>query len=259
MLHPVPFYTYMIKSIAYTAFWLFFTLTALAAEDSTHVEDRFGAGFSVRYVIHPGASVDQYLLYMPAKFRKRKPDRWPVIFFLHGKGERGYNIDLVRNVGLTQMISKGSDFPFIVIAPQCKPTAKTWEVPSLNALYADVMRRYPIDTTRVYLTGLSMGGYGTWIWASSNPSLFTAIVPICGYGIRRLDPCGMKDLPVWTFHNTDDDTIDVEETRKIVAAIKACGGTKIRYTERSTGGHDAWGRVYYGKEIFSWLLSHQKP
>lgn len=197
---------------------------------------------------------------MPDKYRRWRSQRWPVLFFLHGKGERGDDIDKARITGVPEILgSFNNDFPFILIVPQCKLPAPTWELPSLDSLYAEVLRLYPVDTNRVYLTGLSMGGYGTWNWASANPSRFAAIVPICGYGLSRLNPCGIKNLPIRTFHNTDDQTIRVGETRKIVRAIKACGNTDVFYLETPTGGHDAWTRVYSSKEIFGWMLSKRKP
>jgi len=197
---------------------------------------------------------------MPDKYRRRSTQRWPVLFFLHGKGERGDDLERARIAGVPEILGLyKSDLPFILIVPQCKLTAPTWEIPGLDSLYEDVKRTYPIDTNRIYLTGLSMGGYGTWIWASAHPERFAAIVPIAGYGLSRMNPCGMKELPVQAFHNTDDPTIKVSETRKIVQAIKACGGTQIYYRESPAGGHDAWSRVYSSKDIFSWMLSKRKP
>lgn len=251
----------MIKRITYTlVFWLLSTLTVLANEDSARVEEVSIVGFTVKKLSRPGNSIDKYLVYMPDKYRRWRVQRWPVIFFLHGKGERGNDINKVRSVGITEMLGLSkNDFPFILIVPQCKPNAGQWELPSLDVLYEEVMRTYPVDTKRVYLTGLSMGGYGAWNWASANPERFAAIVPVCGYGLSRLNPCGMKDLPIWTFHNTDDKTVSVRETRRIVQAVKACGNTQIYYTERPTGGHDAWSKVYSSKEVFLWMLSKRKP
>lgn len=252
----------MKRRFSYTMFFLLlFCLPGFAALEDTATWQKVvpHIGYSVRKLPHPGAHIDHYLLYVPGKFRNRPIEKWPVIFFLHGKGERGNNINLVKHVGLTHRLGRERDFPFIVVIPQCKLSTNSWDVESLNVVYKDVIRRLPVDTHRVYLTGLSMGGYGTWLWANANPSLFAAIVPICGYGIRKLLPCNFRNLPVWTFHNTDDPTIGVEETRKIVRAIKACGSKLINYTERPTGGHDAWGEVYDGQAIFDWLLSKRRP
>ncbi|MRG48088.1 phospholipase [Chitinophaga sp. SYP-B3965] len=234
----------MIRKIFLTIVLCFFVVLTVGADDDTE-----------KTIAHPGASIKKYLVYMPDKYRRRSTKRWPVLFFLHGKGERGDDLSKARIAGVPEIL--GHDLPFILIVPQCKLSAPTWEVASLDSLYEDVKRSYPIDTNRVYLTGLSMGGYGTWIWASAHPERFAAIVPIAGYGLSRLNPCGMKALPIRTFHNTDDPTIQVSETRKIVQAVKACGNTQIYYTETPTGGHDSWTRAYKDPALFTWL-SKQK-
>lgn len=211
---------------------------------------------SERTISRPGASIKKYLVYLPDKYRRRHTQRWPVLFFLHGKGERGDDLSKTLVTGMPEILQH--DLPYILIVPQCKMNAPTWELPSLDSLYEDVKRSLRIDTNRIYLTGLSMGGYGSWIWASANPERFAAVVPVAGYGLSRLNPCAMKDLPVWTFHNTDDNTIKVSETRKIVQAIKACGNTKIYYRESPYGGHDSWTKAYKDPALFSWLSEQKK-
>ncbi|RAI98481.1 hypothetical protein LX64_04843 [Chitinophaga skermanii] len=249
------------KQLLLAAF-LLLNLRVLAADttaaDIPITDELPAAGFTVKKIERPGAYVDQYMVFMPSTKFKRKGnvDKWPVLFFLHGKGERGDNISLVQNMGIPHMLKGRPQFPFIVIAPQCKGTTKTWDVESLNALYKEVMEKYPVDTSRIYLTGLSMGGNGTWKWAMSNPEKFTAIAPICGYG-KPVNPCGLRNVAIWAFHNADDDTIPVSASRTLVNAVRSCGNEKVIYTESATGGHDAWGYAYYESKLFEWFLEQQ--
>lgn len=234
--------------IRYTAYTILFTIIFCF---SGQAQD-----FSERTISRPGASIKEYRIFLPDKYRRRSTQRWPVLFFLHGKGERGNDLNRTMVTGVREILQH--DLPFILIVPQCKLTAPTWELPSLDSLYEDVKGSLRIDTNRIYLTGLSMGGYGTWIWASAHPERFAAIIPIAGYGLSRMDPCGMKDLPIRAFHNTDDPTVSVSETRKIVQAIKACGGTKIYYKESPFGGHDSWTNAYKDPALFRWLSGQRK-
>lgn len=214
-------------------------------------------GISVKKVRLPGKSIDQYVLYTPSTYNTDLEKRWPVLIFLHGKGERGDDIRLVKQMGIPWRLRDISNFPFVVIAPQCKLNVNTWDVASLNALWPDIIRLYRIDTNRVYLTGLSMGGNGTWMWGMDSPDKFAALAPMCGWG-NPAKACGLKNKPMKVFHNADDDTVPVSGSRKLVAAVKACGGTKIEYTERPTGGHDAWSIPYYDKKFYEWLLKQSK-
>lgn len=199
----------------------------------------------------------QYLLYTASTYNTHTSSKWPVIIFLHGVGERGLNINTIKNVGLPKKIGNQTDFMFLVIAPQCKPDT-WWDISSLNALYAEVIEKYNVDPSRIYLTGLSMGGYGAWDWAMLNPEKFAAVAPICG-GADYFDRvCAMKNIPVWTFHNTNDPTVGVENTREIVAALKNCGNTRVKFTETPTGGHDAWTKAYANNDLYTWFKSYRK-
>lgn len=199
----------------------------------------------------------QYLLYTTSTYNTHTSSKWPVIIFLHGIGERGTNINVVKNVGLPKKIGKQTDFMFLVIAPQCKPDT-WWDIRSLNALYAEVIEKYNVDPQRIYLTGLSMGGYGAWDWAMLNPEKFAAVAPICG-GADYLDKAAnMKNVPAWTFHNADDPTVGVENTREIVRVLRNAGNTRVKYTENPTGGHDAWTKAYANNDLYSWFKSYRK-
>lgn len=212
-------------------------------------------GISFRKVTSP-KSVTDYLLQIPATYNEKKTTRWPVIIFLHGVGGRGSDLNKVKNEGLAAIASRNLNFPYIVVSPQCKDN-QWWDVQGLEAVYADVVKLYNVDTNRIYITGLSMGGYGTWDWASSAPGKFAAAVPICGGGAVS-KACALKNLPVWAFHNADDPTVNVNQSREMVKAVKDCGGTLIKYTENPTGGHDAWTKAYNDPALYTWLNQQTK-
>ena len=136
----------------------------------------------------------KYLLYLPENYESKNKE-WPLMFFLHGAGERGDYVDSVKVHGPPKLIENGQDFPFIVVSPQC-PLEKSWEneITELDKLYNEVIGKYNIDSSRVYLTGLSMGGFGTFAWAISDPDKFAAIVPICGGGDETM-VSRIKDMP----------------------------------------------------------------
>src|SRR5262245_46633890 len=126
-----------------------------------------------------------YWLYLPPDYESR--DKWPLVMFLHGRGERSDDLDLVKLHGLPKNIVEGQHFPFVIVAPQC-PITSYWseQTEALNALIDHIIASYLIDINRVYLTGLSMGGTGTWFLAGRFPEKFAAIAPICGSGLKWL-------------------------------------------------------------------------
>ena len=146
-----------------------------------------------------------YLLYLPPDYDKQ--DQWPLVLFLHGAGERGDDLDLVKKHGPPKLIEAGKSFPAVVVSPQC-PRDRFWPVMTmeLTALLDDVVAKNKVDVDRVYVTGLSMGGFGTWSLAAYTPDRFAAIIPICGGGepiaARRLNK-----LPMWVFHGAKDPVV----------------------------------------------------
>jgi len=219
----------------------------------------------------------KYQVYVPGNWSKKTP--WPVILFLHGYGEEGDDGLLQTQPGLPTAIREHVDrFPFVVVMPQCHKqdwwTNAPMEAQALKAL-DQTMQEFKGDPQRVYLTGLSMGGYGTWALGSQYPGRFAALVPICG-GIR-LPPghhivnahdtddsanpyaaiaAKIGKTPVWVFHGGADDTVPVTESRQMVEALKAEGGD-VRYTEYPGVKHDSWDKAYAEPELAAWLLSHR--
>jgi len=221
----------------------------------------------------------RYQVYVPENWDKQKT--WPVILFLHGAGERGDDGLLQTDVGLGHAIRKNpAAFPFIVVMPQCR-AGKFWTQPDMEALALaaldESIKNFHGDRERLYLTGLSMGGFGTWDLAAKYPSRFVAYVVICG-GINPLpefpgiavtlakehkvaDPYAetahlVGKVPVWIFHGDADPTVPVEESRKMKAALEAAHAT-VRYTEYAGVGHESWDNAYAEPELVPWLLQQR--
>jgi len=196
-----------------------------------------------------------YLSYVPDGYGKDRSQTWPLLLFLHGVGERGSDLELVKINGPPKLIEAGKKFPFVVISPQC-PQDTGWEPPALEALIDSIQRRYRIDSARIYVTGLSMGGFGTWELAERHPERYAAVIPICGKGdTSRADR--LRNLPVWAFHGAQDDVVPLSGSKDMIDAIKAAGGNP-RFTVYPQAGHDSWTETYANDEIYSWLLQQRR-
>ncbi len=202
-----------------------------------------------------------YLLFLPVGYGADTAKRWPLILFLHGAGERGSDVQKVAIHGPVKYIAKHSDFPFIMVSPQC-PEGRHWSNDQLLALLADIQGRYRVDPSRVYLTGLSMGGYGTWTLGTAHPEKFAAIVPICGGGemitVLLSDKTALKTLGVWAFHGGKDPVVPLSESERMVEALKKAGVTDVKLTVYPEAGHDSWTETYNNPELYWWLLNHRR-
>ena len=198
----------------------------------------------------------RYLLFLPEGYGQQQK-RWPLMLFLHGAGERGDDFEKVKTHGPPKIVQTRKDFPFIVVSPQC-PEGDWWtkKTEVLINLLDEIITRYDVDTERVYLTGLSMGGYGSWALASEYPDRFAAVVPICGGGNRTMSLM-LKDVPIWAFHGAKDSVVPVEESKEIVDAINARGGN-AKLTIYPDANHDSWTETYNNQELYDWLLEHRR-
>jgi len=181
---------------------------------------------------------------------------WPMILFLHGAGERGSDIEKVKVHGPPMMVETDKAFPFIVVSPQC-PEGRRWQPETLIQLLDAVIETHQVDAERIYLTGLSMGGFGTWALAAAHPDRFAAIVPICGGG----DPdqaCRLKTLPTWVFHGAKDEVVPLSASQDMVTALQACDGN-VRFTIYPDAGHNSWTQTYHNQELYAWFLKHRQP
>jgi predicted peptidase len=196
-----------------------------------------------------------YLLYLPKEYETDQGKRWPLILFLHGAGERGTDLNKVKAYGPPKLVSEGREMPFIIVSPQV-PERTNWDPDALDALLDDVIKRYAVDEDRVYLTGVSMGGAGTWRLASAHPERFAAIAPICGWG----DP-GMAgrigSIPTWVFHGAKDDIVPLRASQEMVDALKQAGN-EPNFTIYPETGHDSWTETYNNPAVFEWFLSHKR-
>jgi predicted peptidase len=195
----------------------------------------------------------RYLLYLPPDYSEEKS--WPLVLFLHGAGERGTDLDLVTKHGLPKLIREGQDFPFIVLSPQC-PEGTWWDTEMLLHLLDETVATHRVDPDRVYVTGLSMGGFGTWELLLRAPDRFAAAAPICGGGIPYLAEW-FRHVPVWAFHGGKDPVVPLRASEDMVQALKACDGD-VQFTVYPEAGHDSWTETYQNPELYRWLLSHRR-
>lgn len=193
----------------------------------------------------------KYLLYLPEGYSEEK--KYPLLVFLHGAGERGDDLELVKIHGPPKLIEAGRDFPFIIVSPQV-PLDEWWSPDTVVWLTKEIIENYSVDTERVYLTGLSMGGFGTWSTAVKYPQMYAAIAPICGGG----DPSKahrIKDIPIWVFHGAKDDIVPFGRSEEMYEALKEYGN--IEFTVYPEANHDSWTETYENPEFYEWLLSHK--
>jgi predicted peptidase len=205
-----------------------------------------------------------YLLYLPRDYGKDPRQIWPLILFLHGSGERGNDLELLKRQPLPKTLDRQEDFPFIVVSPQLPLAMGDWSdlIDPVKVLVDQIQATYPVDTQRVYLTGLSLGGFGVWELALRYPRRFAAIVPIAG-GYRHQSSaipeniCVLKDLPVWVFHGAQDTNVVPSQSEDMVEALEACGGN-VRFTLYPDADHPAsWTRAYADPELYRWLLEQR--
>jgi predicted peptidase len=224
---------------------------ASLARDSARADPQTEHAFSGRVVLPVAAD---YLLYLPEGYEEGDA-AWPLVLFLHGAGERGDSLALLKRHGPPKLIAQGEPLPFIVVSPQ-QAAGGWWNPYVLDALLDEVIATHRVNEDRVYVTGLSMGGFGTWGLAALNPDRFAAAAPICGGGTPRL-ACNAGRLPVWAFHGADDPVVPLESSEVMVDALAACGGD-VRLTIYPGVGHDSWTRTYDDPRFFDWLLGHRR-
>jgi predicted peptidase len=250
---------------------LFATILALLSSLAWTAEDPFAK----RTVTGADGATLPYRLLSPEHADAGK--RYPLVIFLHGAGERGTDNEAqikncARDFAKPDVRAK---FPCFVLAPQCPGDRKWCEVdwgdpkphltpkdPSvpmglLLGLLPQVMKELPIDPSRVYVTGLSMGGFGTWDLITRLPNVFAAAAPICGGGDVTAAPALAK-LPIWIFHGGNDGVVKTVRSQLMIEALKQAGSTVAKYSEYPGVGHDSWGRAFAEPEFFTWLFAQQR-
>lgn len=196
----------------------------------------------------------KYLLALPDGY-DASDARWPLVLFLHGSGERGDSLARVAVHGPPRHAREGQRFPFVLVSPQAAEGA-WWDARALGALLDGIEARYRIDPDRVYVTGLSMGGFGVWDLLETFPGRFAAAAPVCGGGTPgRI--CAARATPVWAFHGALDTVVPLQRTHEMTARLASCGGN-VRFTVYPEAGHDSWTETYATPDLYAWLLSHRR-
>ena len=264
----------MYAHIANRSWLLLFALSLVVATRGN--AQRAETGFLDRSVVIGNESYP-YQVYVPSGYSTRTD--WPVILFLHGSGESGSDGLLQTSVGLPAAIRQNSKrFPAVVILPQIPPDSQWVGAPAEAAFAAltQTMREFKVDPQRVYLTGLSRGGHGTWYIAYRHPEMFAAIAPICGWVTERPDSRGsvnvvppadgaefpalarrLGKIPIWIFHGEMDTSVLVKYSREPAAALKAASAD-VRYTEYLGMGHNVWDATYASDEFLHWLFAQRR-
>lgn len=204
--------------------------------------------------LHPERKLP-YLQFLPADYHESKT--YPLVIFLCGIGECGEDLNLLTRHGWPRFAREGEDYPFILVAPQV-PTEHVWfaYIETLNDWLDHLTLTLPVDKNRIYLSGLSNGGIGTWLWATHNPDRFAALIPVCGEGIEPFAP-RLTSTPVWAFHGDADPVVLCDGSRRMVERINAHGG-QAKLTVYEGVGHDSWERAYREPELIPWMLEQKK-
>ncbi len=202
----------------------------------------------------------RYLLHLPPTYWHEPQRKWPLVLFLHGRGERGDEINVLRKYGIPKVVDDNPAADYIAISPQC-PLDYEWPdlTTTLAHLVDHVTAHLPVALDQVYLTGLSMGSRGGWLLAVDNPDRFAAIALICGRipapdFLERVPV--LKDKPIWVFHGAKDPVVPVENSEKIVATLQAAGGNP-RLTIYPEADHNSWTAAYNDPELYTWLFSQR--
>lgn len=197
-----------------------------------------------------------YIVYIPENYTTNS--KWPLLLSLHGSGERGNNIDDVKKWGIHKILREDNNFPFIVVSPQC-PSGEIWEMQfnMLKELLDEIEDNYSIDKEREYLTGYSLGAYGTWNFAILNPERFAAIVPVSGGAISPKKAMSLKQLPIWVAHGDNDTVVEFEESKRIVDCLEKYN-PNIIFKVYKGAGHEVCTLAYEEPELYQWLLRQKR-
>ncbi len=242
--------------LAIASLALLFTFSPnTSAQEATAVKPAAGQQVELSFKTGDGAEVD-YLLYLPKNYDASGDKKYPMLYFLHGRGESNGPLSLVAKWGPPKIAASGEEMPFIIVSPQC-PRDDYWnsetQLTRLTELLENVTTTHAVDTNKTYLTGLSMGGYGSWALAAKHPTKFAAVVPVCGGGKPEFAE-SLTDTPIWNWHGDQDGAVPFKRSVEMVDAIKAAGGTKVRFTSLEGIGHNCWSAAYGTPQVYQWML-----
>lgn len=198
-----------------------------------------------------------YLIYFPPSYNTDSDKKWPLLIYLHGAGLEDRSIAGLKNDCLPYYLAKDMTIPFIVVSPVCKTNG--WNVTILNFLLEDILHKFNIDKDKVSITGHSMGGFGTWDWAETNPEKFAAIVPVSGCSNSRdeISAWKLRNMSIWVFHGETDNIVNIQCNEEMVNELRKFS-QKVRFTIYPNRGHDTWEQTYRNDEMFKWLIDQDR-
>lgn len=244
-------------TVVSTLLLIFDAFTVSAQGSKPPAEATAGKQVEMTLQTSDSASVG-YLLYLPEDYDSK--EKWPLMLFLHGRGESHGPLSLVAKWGPPKFAQRGDQLPYILVSPQC-PSEDSWRQSTqqsrLVELLDSIVERYKVDEDQIFLTGLSMGGYGSWRLAADHPQRFAAVVPVCGGG-DPADADKLKSLPIWVFHGDQDRAVPFQRSVEMVDAIKAAGGEAIRFTTLENIGHNCWSAAYATPELYNWMNKQRR-
>ena len=211
----------------------------------------------------------EYLISFPANYDAGSKTGFPLILYLHGAGERGSDVWMPLVHGPSKYAAQQPGFPFIVVTPLC-PAGLVWSNELLLALLEELAAKHRVNENRVYLTGISMGGYGAWNLGLTHPEKFAALAPICGGGERleillaargfagpgKLE--NLQRLPVWAFHGAKDPVVPLDESERVIKALNEAKCKEVKFTVYPKAQHDSWTETYNNPELYAWFLKHER-
>ena len=230
-------------------------ITPLGAASGGQTEARYEKSFTQQHAL-------PYLISVPEGYDPQG-EPVPLLVFLHGIGERGDDLGKLKRHGPPMLIEQGKKFPAIVVSPQCPPDA-WWggeQTRAVLGLIDHIEANYHVDPDRIYLTGVSMGGYGTWEIAGIDPERFAAVVPICGGGTRHIGQrIAEAETSVWAFHGANDRIVPIAETEWVIKWIRRTGADpdQVRFTVYPDEGHNVWTRAYDDPALWAWLFAQRR-
>src|SRR5262245_34522650 len=244
----------ILESVLVCSCWL--VLFAVARAEAPAAGKQMAASNAVKVKTEDGERevTLRYLLYLPGDYDAKPAEKWPLVLFLHGSGERGEDIEKVKIHGPPKLVSQGKSFPFVLVSPQF-PTGSRWNAEELSKLIDALTNTYRIDQQRLYATGLSMGGSGTWSLVAAYPDKFAAAMPMCGRGdLEAVEK--LAKTPIWVLVGAKDRQQTVQNCQDMASAL-AEAGCEGRFTLYFHLPHDCWTVTYHKPEVYEWLLSHK--
>lgn len=240
------------KSSAFLACLLLFNVCAFADEGASRLVPK---SFESQITLKLGY---KYFLTEPEGYAADEAKKWPLLVFLHGAGERGDDLELLKKHGPPKQIAAGKKFEAIVVCPQV-PTGEFWNPHGVMALVKEVKESHRVDDARVYITGISMGGFGTFDTIAAYPGVFAAAVPICGgAGINVVKFAPIKDMPIWMFHGDKDTAVPVEFSQMAMRWFERNKAPNVKLTIYPGVPHDSWTQTYDNPEVWKWLFEQKR-